>query len=54
MTVIADVGIDNKVVTRTFYNMQGQKINSPAEATQIYIVKERHADGSVLTKKILK
>ena len=54
MTVIADVGLDKKVVSRTFYNMQGQKINSPAEAMQMYIVKERHSDGSVLTKKILK
>ena len=54
MTVIADVGLDKKVVSRTFYNMQGQEINSPAEAMQMYIVKERHADGSVLTKKILK
>ncbi len=53
MTVIADIGQGQKVIARTYYNLQGQKINSPTETTQIYIVKECHADGSITTKKYL-
>ena len=50
-TGVEDVNAGAPVVSRTYYNMQGQCIARPPEAAQVYIVKEHHADGSVKTKK---
>ena len=50
-TGVEDVNAGAPVVSRTYYNMQGQCIARPSEAAQVYIVKEHHADGSVKTKK---
>jgi hypothetical protein len=51
VTAIADSRQDKRVVTRTYYNLQGQQMDSPVKSSQIYMVKERHADGSTTTKK---
>ena len=51
VTAIADSRQDKRVVTRTYYNLQGQQMDSPVKSSQIYMVKERHADGSITTKK---
>ena len=52
-TAIADLHQSKEIVSRTYYNLQGQHIARPNKASQVYIVKERHADGSVTTKKCL-
>ena len=43
---------NKEIVARTYYNLQGQQISSPARPNQVYIVKEQHADGSVTAKKV--
>ncbi len=53
-TAIADLPQRNEILSRTYYNLQGQHIATPTNATQVYIVKERHADGTVTTKKFLR
>ena len=53
-TAIIDVCQTTEVVSRTYYNIKGQLISSPEEATNLYIVKERHADGSVTVRKCIK
>ena len=52
-TSIVDAHQGTEVITRSYYNLQGQPVASPTNASQIYIMKERHADGSVTTKKCL-
>ena len=51
VTAITDSRQDKRVVARTYYNLQGQQTESPVKSSQIYMVKERHADGSTTTKK---
>lgn len=53
-TAITEVRRDKRVVARTYYNLQGQQIESPSKSSQIYMVKEHHADGSITTKKYQK
>ena len=53
-TAIASVRQKAEVVARTYYTLQGQRLASPASARQVYIVRERHSDGSVTTKKCTK
>ena len=51
-TAIADVQESSKVMlSRTYYNMNGLSIASPADARGIYIVKEIYSDGSIATRK---
>ena len=52
-TAIADARQNTEIIARSYYNLQGLPIASPTNASQIYIIKEHHADGSVTTKKCL-
>ena len=44
---------DERIIERSYFNMQGQRLNAPSRGTKVYITKERHTDGSVTTKKRL-
>ncbi len=44
---------DERIIERSYFNMQGQRLNVPFRGTKVYITKERHTDGSVTTKKRL-
>lgn len=49
---IALVSGDNSVVATEYYTVSGAKVSNPT--TGIYIVANRHADGTVITSKLVK
>ena len=51
-TAILDARPSAAVTSRTYYNMQGQRIAQPALASLVFIVRECHADGQVTMRKI--
>ncbi len=51
-TAIVDARPAAAVTSRTYYNLQGQRITLPSLGSQVFIVRERRADGSVTIKKI--
>ena len=52
-TAISNTRQDTDIIRKSYYNLQGQQMQSLAGTPHIYIYKEQHADGTVTTKKIL-
>ena len=50
---VESTAVDNEVVTREVYDMSGRAVDGMQLKSGMYIVRDRHADGTYSTGKIL-